>query len=159
VPAGHHDQGPQRRLRLQCVPSGHAQYSWRAHACWQNVVSERVTLFVTPYILAEIRRLPLPAKLRKFGGFTPERVERFIEEVLEVAELIPDPPPKFSYPRDPGDCHYVDVAVATNSMLIVSNDKDLLDLMSDANDEGRALRLQHPGFKVFNPPQFLAEIA
>ncbi len=140
---------------LQAMLSTHGA----AHACWQNVLSGRITLFVTPYILAEIRKLPEHGKLRKFSKFTAERVERFIEELLDVAELISDPPPIFNYPRDPEDGHYVDVAIATNSMLIVSNDKDLLDLMRNSNADGKALRAQHPSFRVLTPPQFLAVIA
>jgi putative PIN family toxin of toxin-antitoxin system len=122
------------------------------------VVAGRANLFVTPHILAEIRRLPEHKKLRKFAKFTPERVERFLEELLEVAELVSDPPPKFVYPRDPDDARYVDLAVATNSMLIVSNDKDLLDLMNDGNSDGKALRSSYPTFEVLTPLQFLSVI-
>jgi putative PIN family toxin of toxin-antitoxin system len=129
-----------------------------AHACWQVVLADQATLFVTPYILAEIRRLPEHKKLRKFSKFTSDRVERFIEELLDVAELVSDPPAKFIYPRDPGDAHYVDLALAANAMLIVSSDKDLLDLMSEANVDGKALRASHPTFEVLTPPQFLAVI-
>ena len=126
-----------------------------SHACWQKVVAQEVTLFVTPYILAEIRRLPSHRALKRFSNFTPERVERFIEELLDVAQFVADPVPRFSYPRDPEDAHYVDVAVTTGSMLVVSNDKDLLDLMNDTNAQGKMLRSLHPDFNVLTPPQFL----
>jgi putative PIN family toxin of toxin-antitoxin system len=129
-----------------------------AHACWQQVVSGRVTLFVSPYILAEIRGLPDHKSLRRFGKFTSERVERFIEELLEVGHLIPDPPASFVYARDPEDSHYVDLAVVTDAKLIVSNDNDLLDLMDDANREGQMLRSLHPTFRIFTPAQFLAVV-
>jgi putative PIN family toxin of toxin-antitoxin system len=126
-----------------------------SHACWRKVVAGDVTLFVTPYMLAEIRELPDHPKLKRFSGFTRERVERFIEELLDIAEFIADPPATFRYSRDPDDAHYVDVALATHSMLVVSNDKDLLDLMNDSNQDGRQLREQHPDFAVLTPPQFL----
>ena len=126
-----------------------------SHACWQKVVAGDVTLFVTPYMLAEIRRLPNHPKLRRFTGFTTERVERFIEELLDTAQFIPDPAPMFHYARDPEDAHYVDVAVATGAMLVVSNDKDLLDLMNEHNPDGRKLRRDNPDFQVFTPVQFL----
>jgi putative PIN family toxin of toxin-antitoxin system len=95
-----------------------------SHACWEKVLTGEVILFVTPYMLAEVRNLPNHPKLRRFSGFTAERVERFIEELLEVAELIADPPPVFRYARDPDDAHYVNAALVTHSMLVVSNDKD-----------------------------------
>jgi putative PIN family toxin of toxin-antitoxin system len=129
-----------------------------AHACWQKAVSGEVTLFVTPYMLAEIRALPLHRSLRRFTAFTSERVERFIEELLDIAQLVPDPAPVFVYPRDPDDAHYVDVAVATGSLLVVSNDKDLLDLMTENSPEGRALRTLHAEFRVLTPPGFLEEM-
>jgi putative PIN family toxin of toxin-antitoxin system len=130
-----------------------------SHACWEKVLAGEVTLFVTPYMLAEIRSLPGHPKLKRFSGFTPERVERFIEKLLDVAELIADVPAAFSYARDPEDAHYVDVALATHSMLVVSSDKDLLDLMSDNNQEGRELRQHHPDFLVLTPPQFLTYLS
>ena len=112
-------------------------------------------LFVTPLMLAEIRRLPDHPKLQRFAAFTPERVERFIEELLDTSELLSNTPASFSYPRDPDDAHYVDVAIRTEAMLVVSNDRDLLDLMNDTNEAGRLLRKLHRDFLVLTPPQFL----
>ena len=127
-----------------------------SHACWQKVVAGEVSLFVTPYILAEIRKLPAHKNLRRFRSFTAERVERFIEELLDAAEFVADPISVFSYPRDPDDAHYVDLAVATGAKLIVSNDNDLLDLMNETNVEGKAFRAIHQEFTVLKPPLFLA---
>jgi putative PIN family toxin of toxin-antitoxin system len=129
-----------------------------SHACWKKVLAGEVALFVTPYMLAEIRTLPEHPKLRQFKYFTAERVEEFIDELLDIAQFIDDPPQIFHYARDPDDAHYVDVAVATRSMLVVSNDKDLLDLMNESSPEGRQLRQQHPDFTVLTPPQFLARV-
>ena len=127
-----------------------------AHACWQHVLDGDAMLYVTPYIIAEIRALPEHPKLRRFRNLTQERVERFIDEILDVSTFIPNPSPVFSYARDPDDAHYVDVAVATGALLIVSHDKDLLDLMNDQNTDGKSLRQRHPAFRVLTPPQFLA---
>ncbi|MGD1276119.1 MAG: putative toxin-antitoxin system toxin component, PIN family [Tepidisphaeraceae bacterium] len=150
-----------RRAVFDCNVFLQAMFSTHgaAHACWQSVLAGQVTVLVTPYILAEIRKLPEHKKFRKFSTFTADRVERFLEELLNAAELIADPTPMFNYPRDPDDGHYVDAAIASNSMLIVSNDRDLLDLMNNENADGKALRAQHPAFKVLTPAQFLAVIA
>ena len=59
--------------------------------------------YVTPFILAEIRRLPDHRSLRRFRSFTHERVERFVDEVIDIATLLPDPPSAFVYPHDPDD--------------------------------------------------------
>src|SRR5438067_2177263 len=46
-------------------------------------------------------------------------------------------------------------AIACGGMLVVSRDKDLLDLMSDSNAEGKSLRINYPSFQVLTPPEFL----
>ena len=84
-----------------------------ANACWQRVLGGEVTVFVSSFILTEIRRLPQHRSLRRFSQFTQERVERFIEELLDVAIVATDPAPVFAYDRDPDDAHYVNLAIAT----------------------------------------------
>jgi putative PIN family toxin of toxin-antitoxin system len=126
-----------------------------AGACWQKVLAGEAKLIVAPFILAEIRKLPTKRSLLRFSRFTAERVERFLEELLDTAALLPDPSPTFTYPRDPDDARYIDLAMAANTTIIVSNDKDLLDLMNDTNSEGKALRASHPDFRVCTPPLFL----
>ena len=61
----------------------------------------------------------------------------------------------FHYSRDPDDSKFVNLAIACGGMLVVSRDRDLLDLMSDTNAEGKQLRAAHPTFQVLTPPQFL----
>lgn len=126
-----------------------------AHACWQGAVASEVTLYVTSFILAEIRRLPQHRSLRRFLKFNEERVERFIEELLDVAMLVSEPPPAFTFSRDPDDAHYINLAIATGAMLVVSNDRDLLGLMSAMSVEGVALRQQHPSMRILTPAEFL----
>lgn len=64
-------------------------------------------------------------------------------------------PSVFNYPRDPDDAHYVDLAVATQAFLVVSRDKDLLDLMHDSNAEGKSLRASYPELRIVTPPGFI----
>jgi predicted nucleic acid-binding protein len=70
--------------------------------------------------------------------------------------VVAPPPDTFSYPRDPDDAHYVNLAISSQANLVVSNDKDLLDLMQDTNADGKRVRAAHPGLRIFTPPQFLA---
>ncbi|MEX2213160.1 MAG: putative toxin-antitoxin system toxin component, PIN family [Phycisphaeraceae bacterium] len=137
-------------LRAMLTPTGPSA------ACCDKAANGDVILHVAPFVFEELRDLPNRKKLRRFPHFTHERVERFIEEVLEFADLVVDPPPRFSYPRDPDDTPYIDLAIATGALLVVSNDTDLLDLMCDSNAEGSELRRMHPSFHVYTPPQFLA---
>lgn len=139
---------------LQSMLSSHGA----AHACWERVLAGEVKLYVTAYILAEIRKLPEHRKLRRFRNFTSERVERFLEELLKSAVLVSTPPQEFTYSRDPDDAHYVNLAIVTGAFLVVSNDKDLLDLMLHGNADGEALRAKHPQLRILTPPRFLADL-
>lgn len=114
----------------------------------------RVRLFISEVVLQEIRELPdkLPVRLR----VTSERVEGLIADLAKYAEPVQDVPQDFQYPRDPDDAHYVNLAICTGALLVVSRDRDLLDLMKDENEQGRELRARYPSFNVVSPPGFLA---
>jgi putative PIN family toxin of toxin-antitoxin system len=128
-----------------------------AHACWQKAVTGEVKLYVSAYILAEIRSLVDHRDLRRFRQLSVEKIERFIEEIIDVSTLVdPSPPAEFQYQRDPDDAHYVNLAIATQSLLVVSNDRDLLNLMDDRNSEGKSLRAKYPRFQVLTPAKFLS---
>ena len=74
-------------------------------------------------------------------------------------QIEAEPQVFFDYPRDPHDGRYVDLTVATGALRIVSNDKDLLDLMSPDDAHGKTLRLQHPTFRVLTPAELLRELS
>lgn len=133
---------------LQAMLNSHGA----AGACWQRAVAGDLKLFVSAQILSEVRRLPEHRALRRFRNFSSDRVERFIEEILEIAIFVAEPPKVFAYSRDPNDAHYIDVAIATGALLVVSNDKDLLDLMNDSNQEGKGLRSRYPALRILTPP-------
>ena len=47
------------------------------------------------------------------------------------------------------------IAIASQAMLVVSRDHDLLDLMNESNVQGTLLRKSYPSFQVLTPPGFL----
>jgi predicted nucleic acid-binding protein len=59
-----------------------------AHACWQKAVTGEVKLYVSAYILAEIRSLVDHRDLRRFRQLSVEKIERFIEEIIDVSTLV-----------------------------------------------------------------------
>jgi putative PIN family toxin of toxin-antitoxin system len=127
-----------------------------AGACLRSAQTGRTLLFISDYVLREIRELPskLPARL----DVTPQRVELLIADLAKYVQPIDEVPARFTYPRDPDDAHYVDLAVAADAMLIVSRDNDLLDLMRDVAPAAMALRAAHPNLRILTPPQFLSEV-
>lgn len=126
-------------------------------ACVRRALEKKVSLFLSEPILAEIRQTPskpTPARL----GVTVERTETLIQNLLQVAVLVRTVPQRFTYKRDPDDAHYVDLALETNSTLIVSRDKDLLSLMSASNAEASGFRTQFPQLRILDPVAFLREL-
>ena len=56
-------------------------------------------------------------------------IEEFFQTIQISATILEAFPELFAYARDPDDAHYVNLALAADAKLIVSRDKDLLDLM------------------------------
>jgi putative PIN family toxin of toxin-antitoxin system len=120
-----------------------------AAACLTHVQRGRLVLFVSDYVLQEIRELPY--KLRAQLGVTSDRVERLIEDLAKYAHHVGDVPPLYTHPIDPDDSHYVNLAVATKSKLIVTRDRHLLNLMDEARREAREFMERCPGLVVITP--------
>lgn len=88
-------------------------------------------------LLSEVRNAPnkaTPARL----GVTVDRIEKLLDNLLKVATVVSEVPAVFSYDRDPDDAHYVNLAVSAQATLIVSRDRDLLDLMDEHRPESAA---------------------
>jgi len=125
-----------------------------AAACVSLVESGQVKVYTSPSILAEVRETLSQQKLRrKFPHLTDERVESFLQQIGEIAELVHDVPAVFSLPRDPDDAMYVDLALVALAAFLVSRDKDLLSLMDD-----NEFRNAHPELTTIDPAAFLAHV-
>lgn len=77
-----------------------------------------VSLFVSDYVLMELRDVALRPKLKAKYLLTEEIVDAFCTDLLRFATHIETIPHVYDMPRDPDDAHYVDLAVATNSKLM-----------------------------------------
>lgn len=130
-----------------------------AGRCITLTLEGTVALFISPHVLDEIRDVTQRPKLVAKFRLRRDRVETLLDNLLIAAVVVTSVPEHWTYERDPTDAHYVNLALAAGATLVVSWDKDLLDLMNDANPDGKALRTQHPGFRVLTPPQFLEIIA
>ncbi len=79
---------------------------------------------------------------------------------MRAAGTLIDPVPNvFSYPRDPKDEHYVDLAIAASATLVVSRDKDLLALADPATVEGQDFAARFPAINIVTPVEMLARLA
>jgi putative PIN family toxin of toxin-antitoxin system len=128
-----------------------------AGGCVEAALAGRVSLFVSSFVLDEIREsyLKLPQKY----GVTQEQTERLADGVASVATLVEQVPELFVYPRDPDDAHYVNLALVCAAKLVVSRDRDLLDLMDQTRPEGVDFSRRFPDLRVVDPLTFLRGIA
>lgn len=126
-------------------------------SCVRRALNNEVALFLSEPIPEEIRNTPnkaTPARL----GVTSARTERLIENLLKVATLLLDVDEAFSYPRDPDDAHYINVALTAEAKLVVSRDKDLLALMSNTSKDGKDFQVRYPQLRILDPVQFIREL-
>jgi putative PIN family toxin of toxin-antitoxin system len=122
-----------------------------AFACFELVDSEKLTLCVSPQILEEVSEVLQRPKLQaKFPNLTPARTALFLQNVRAKAIMASDVPKVFTYPRDTDDEPYVNLAIVTAAKFLVSRDKDLLDLMNDAD-----FRTLYPSLTILDPVALL----
>jgi len=127
-----------------------------AGRCFEKARAGEVLLFVSEFILDEIREsyLKVPTKY----GVTREQSDALALAVTTIAAFVSEVPAVFTYDRDPDDAHYVNVALTSSARLVVSRDRDLLDLMDPARAEGRAFLSQFPELRIVEPVAFLREL-
>jgi putative PIN family toxin of toxin-antitoxin system len=129
-----------------------------ASACLSVAKQGEVDLFVSQYLIDEVRRVSGRDRLSLRFKLTPERVEKFVEKVLEIAQMVDHVSHVFDYQRDPSDAHYVDLAVACQAKLIVSRDRDLLALEDPAIPEGQSFKRRFPELEILLPEQLLERL-
>ena len=126
-----------------------------ARACLSLVDDDRVTLFVSDQILAEVRDvLTRPKTQSRFPLLTPVWVDEFSRDMERKSVVLANVPSAYSLPRDPKDEPYLNLAIAANATFLVSRDLDLLDLMQDAT-----FRQQFPSLTILDPVAFLQVMA
>ncbi len=125
-----------------------------AFACKELADNGTITLFLSAEIIEEVKEvLSRPKLQQRFSALTPERVDAFLQDLVNQAVLLTDVPALFSYERDPKDERYVNLALAADAQHLVTRDKDLLDLMKD-----EAFRQRFPDLIVLDPVVFLGKI-
>ncbi len=93
-----------------------------------RVVLAEHTLVTGEVVLGELRRV-----LRKRIGLPPRAVEE-IDEFLREHEVAPKPAARASVPkRDPDDQWVVASAIASRVDVLVTGDRDLLDIAAAAS--------------------------
>ncbi len=128
--------------------------------CWDLVKDGRVELIVSRAVIEEIADvLTRPETQARFITATDEKVKAFIDEILEQATFIKSVSPHFSYPRDPKDEPYINLAVESEADFLVSRDKDLLDLMIGYDRASKEFRQRFRPLTVVDTKTFIERAA
>ncbi len=119
----------------------------------------KITLYVSKMILAEVRHVLNRPEVRiALRNLTDVAVEALFERLDQHATLIRQVPKRFTYPRDPKDEPYINLAVEMNAHYLVSRDNDLLDLMKWENETGRDFQKRFRFLQIVTPENFLAAV-
>jgi putative PIN family toxin of toxin-antitoxin system len=129
-----------------------------AGRCMSLVFEARLLLYMSAKVFDEIRDVTSRAELVTKFRLRPERVQSLLENLPKVAVVVPVVQEVWTYQRDPDDAHYVNRALAADARLIVSRDRDLLDLMSSSMPEPVDFRMRFPTFRVSDPVAILNEL-
>jgi putative PIN family toxin of toxin-antitoxin system len=120
-----------------------------------------IYLFASEPLLDEFAEVcQRPHLVRRFN-LSPERVAEFMVRVRSAATFVGSVPRVFNLPRDPKDEMVIDLAVAAHASLIVSRDKDLLELSDPATadrEDAAELRQRFPHLRVIGPVELLERL-
>lgn len=128
-----------------------------AGVCLDRVEEGSVELIASDPVLVEVREvLGRPElKARRQGRLTDAIVEALMAWIDEHSTRIAEVPPVFSYPRDPDDEPYLDLAITSGAVYLVSRDNDLPGLQVPDSEDGNRLRALAPDLTILDPVAFL----
>ena len=95
---------------------------------------------------------------RKLPGINDRIVNAFLTKLEAKAILLANVPEEFHYERDPDDEMYINLAIVSDAAYLVSQDKDLLDLMTTSTDIARQFRSRYPFLRILTATGFMTAI-
>src|SRR5258706_1641034 len=132
----------------------------RVHGTMRLLQEGRVTLCVSPDVIAELRDvLTRPEIQSKFPALKPEQVEVFLARILSLATVVGNVPALFLLPRDKKDEPYINLAIEAKARYLGTwNERHLTYLMRQDTPEGRDFCQRFPEIKIMDPPAFIREV-
>lgn len=114
-------------------------------------------LLVADACLEEIRDvLTRPSIQRKFPSLTTSTVGEFIERIHVCSVLETNVPSVFVLDRDPKDAKYIDLVIAAKADVLVTRDKDLLDLREPDSPLSPVFEKMNWQCKILDPFEMLS---
>lgn len=127
-----------------------------AGSCFKLVEKRKIELFISEDVLAELEDvLSRPKVKESFVNLTDVRIEEFLDSIRKIGVIVKKVPQVFSLPRDINDEPYINLAVEAEADFIVTRDKDLIDLMTSYDIEGKQFRQKFRPLNIVQPLEFL----
>ena len=146
------------RVVFDCMVflQGAARQTSPAKACLDLAEHGFVQLCLSAEIVAEVKDvLTRPEVQSKFPALIPMDVDAFMARLSMAAVHFLNVPAEFHYERDPKDTPYINLALVAQAEYLVTRDTDLLDLMHETTEQGRAFRFRYPFLTILDPVAFL----
>jgi predicted nucleic acid-binding protein len=126
----------------------------RTHTTFRAVQDKRVTLALSPELLAEIQDVLNRDSVRaKFPTLTSEAVQIFIDDVLARGVMYDRVPHAFSWPQHPDDDHLFNLAIHAKARFLVPWETRILKLANDTTPAADLLRQLAPDLAIITPKQ------
>ncbi len=131
-----------------------------AVSCLEYFDQGKMILAVSRATLAEIADVLTRPHLReKYLLLTDERIADLLERVRYKGVYLRRVKLHFTYPRDPDDEPYLNLAIEIKADYLLSRDADLLDLMKWEQETGREFQRRFRFLKIVTPIEFLQVMA
>jgi putative PIN family toxin of toxin-antitoxin system len=95
-----------------------------------------------------------PSVRKRFATLDDQRAAEFLGVVRHLAEIHADVPKTVNLERNHKDEIFLDLAVTSGATYLVTRDRDMLDLMADAD-----FTAKYPRLRILNPVELLRELA
>lgn len=126
----------------------------RVHASFQAIRDQRVTLCMSPELLAEVHDvLTRPEYQSRFPALTAEGVAAFLADVTSRATLFESVRAAFSWPSHPDDDHVFNLAIHAKAKYLVTWERRILKLATESTEAAKFLQRLAPDLGIITPQQ------
>jgi putative PIN family toxin of toxin-antitoxin system len=127
-----------------------------AAACLELAENGHVHLCLSEEILVEVGDVLKRPEIRaKFPSLTDAIVDEFTAAVRRFGHLYAEVGKHFSFPRDPKDEPYLNLAIEAKAKYLASRDNDILDLRGGTDPVAIEFRRTFPELRIMEPLEFL----
>lgn len=127
-----------------------------ARKCLTYFEQGKISIAVSRDTLAELKDvLSRPYLRQRYEHITDEIVDALIQLLSYRGIYVRVVGKHFTYPRDPNDEPYLNLAIEVSADYLVSRDNDLLDLMNWDQETGREFQKRFRLLKIVTPEEFL----